>query len=89
MEESNVKFSEYLKELSFSDLYYLFTFISADYNKQFGDKVKARQWVQKRYSLVLEEINNRAYDGNPYYLDAVKVNGEKPENIDLSKFEDK
>ena len=79
----------YLPGLKMADLYALFQFVSIDYNKQFGsNKYNTKELVHERYNSILEELNKRAYGRNPYRKEAIKVDGETPENIDLSKFDE-
>lgn len=81
------KFENEVKDMSMSDLYAIFNYISIDYHKQFGQKSDIKELVRSRYNVVLEELNKRAYGRNPYVDTSVEYEGEKPENIDLSKFE--
>lgn len=81
------KFRLKLENMTFVDLHALFIFVSGDFNKQFGGKVETKKLIHERYHMVLNELNKRVYGGNPYELETVKFEGDKPENIDLSKFE--
>lgn len=93
MKVSKVKktsgFEQELKNMSFADLHAMYMFVAADFNKQFGTKVEAKKLIHERYKMILEELNLRAYGGNPYDSGKVEVNGKKPEDIDLSLFEEK
>lgn len=75
--------------MTFVDLHSLYIFISGDHNRQFGGKLKARELIKARYNIVLAELNRRSYGCNPYQLDTVVIEGDKPEDIDLSKFDKK
>ena len=80
-------FKDSIKCMSVADLHALYIFISGDFNKQFGQKVEVKRLVHARYRVVEEELNMRAYGCNPY--ETTSVEGDKPESIDLSKFDDK
>lgn len=82
-------FRRSISYMSVADLHALFVFISGDWNKQFGGNVKTRDLIKSRYDMVLSELNKWAYGCNPYEAGKIKVNGDKPEDIDLSKFEEK
>ena len=82
-------FKGMVNKMSFTDLHSLFIFVSGDFNKQFGGKLETRKLVHSRYNIVLDELNKRTYGGNPYKAETIRINGDKPEDIDLSKFEKK
>jgi hypothetical protein len=84
----SVEFKKELSSMSIADLYALFNFISIDYHKQFGVKTDIRVLVKSRYDAVLEELNLRAYGKNPYVEVNATYEGDRPEGIDLSKFEE-
>jgi len=78
-----------IRSMTLVDLHALFIFISGDWNKQFGGNTDTRDLIKSRYDMVLAELNQRAYGCDPYSLGKVEVKGDKPEDIDLSKFEEK
>lgn len=82
-------FKKSLVRMSVSDLHCLFIFVSGDFNKQFGGNIETKKIVHARYKMILAELNKRAYGGNPYEISKVEIKGTNPEDIDLSKFEEK
>lgn len=84
---NDVMFESYVKKQGTADLYALFQYMTADFNRQFGGRVEAKSLIHSRYRVVEAELNYRAYGQNPYALEAVTIEGESPDNIDLSRFE--
>lgn len=83
------KFVLSLRSMSFADLYAMYTFVAADFNRQFGTKIEAKKLIHERYKIILEELNSRAYGKNPYEVSKIEIDGENPEDIDLNLFENK
>jgi hypothetical protein len=82
-------FESRLHKMSFADLHAMFIFVSGDFNKQFGGRIETRRIIHSRYHTILAELNRRAYDCDPYEASKLEVEGDKPEDIDLSKYEDR
>lgn len=78
----------YLSQLSVADLYAMFQFVSLDYNRQFGNKIEARKIIDERYRAILQELNHRVYNCDPYTGEIVVIEGDNPEEIDLDKFDE-
>ena len=78
-----------LSNMPFVDLHTMFIFVSGDFNKQFGQKIETKKIVHARHKMILEELNRRAYGCDPYEASKLEVEGDKPEDIDLSKYEEK
>jgi len=77
-----------VKEISTTDLYSLYLFASADYNSTgFGKNLYPKGLVESRLKLIETELFIRAY-GYDYHenKNGVEIEGDKPEDIDLSKF---
>jgi hypothetical protein len=81
-------FKTALPIMPFADLHAMFIFVSGDFNKQFGGKIETKKLIHERYKMILDELNHRAYGGNPYEAGKVEVEGDKPEDIDLSKYDE-
>ena len=76
-----------IQDLSFSDLYALYLFVSNDgNNKGFGvTSPDARQVVRKKQREIETELYLRAYGFNPFEEHKVVFDGVKPEDIDLDR----
>lgn len=78
-----------LKDLSYSDLWAMFQFVSQEYNKSFGPKTEAKRIIHERHAEIVNELNERTYGGNPYNSEKVEINGVVPESVDLKQFDAK
>lgn len=81
-----------VKNMSFIDLYAMHTFAKSMEERPFmnlGKNVKA--FVRNRTAEIENELMNRTFGYNPFSKSAhpqtVFVQGEKPESVDLSKFD--
>jgi len=81
-------FKTQLKNMSFADLHAMYIFVSGDFNKQFGIKLETKKIIHERYKMIQDELNERVYGCDPYAAGKLEIEGDKPEDIDLSKYED-
>jgi len=77
-----------LVDASVADLYALYLYVMGDYNKAFGKGEYPKGLVGSRLRAIEAELNIRAY-GYDYVEEkpSANIKGDKPEDIDLSKFE--
>jgi hypothetical protein len=69
-----------IKDLSLSELYILYQFVSADASMCFGPKNdKAKNIISARAKEIKEELYLRAYGQNPFVVSTVE--GQKPEEV--------
>jgi uncharacterized membrane protein (DUF485 family) len=87
--EEEELFRNAMSIMTFADLHAMFVFVSGDFNKQFGVKLETKKIVHARHKMILEELNRRAYGGDPYEASKLEVEGDKPEDVDLSQYEEK
>jgi len=74
-------------ELDLSTLLQLHAFVRADADRTFGVNDSGKAAVRAALAEVETEVYKRIYGRNPFVLGSFE--GETPENIDLSKFENK
>lgn len=84
---SNKKPTNNIAIISFADLSAMYRFINEDIRGTTGPE--ARKVILQRRTRVEKELYERTYGFNPHTLDSVVVEGENPEDIDLSKFDRK
>ena len=84
---SNKKPTNNIALISFADLSAMYRFINEEIRNMPGPE--ARKVILQRRAIVEQELYERAYGFNPHTLDSVVVEGQKPEDIDLSKFDRK
>jgi len=54
-------FDEYIKSLSFSDLYAMYLYVSESHNKHFGVEMEEKKRVDAKYEIIKAELNRRIY----------------------------
>lgn len=76
-----------IQDLSLSDLYALYTFVSNDGNNRgFGVATPdARKVVREKQREIEKELYLRAYGYNPFEKYKVIFEGMKPEDVDLDR----
>ncbi len=84
---SNKKPTNNIAIISFADLFAMYKFINEELGHAIGPE--ARKVILQRHAGVEKELYERTYGFNPHTLDSVVVEGQKPEDIDLSKFDRK
>jgi len=93
MSEENKKVD--IKQLSLMDLYAIYNFIRSTENRPFtmGAGKEAKALVRNRTVEIETELMMRTFGCNPFTMKpeakVVKVEGEVPEKIDLTKFDEK
>lgn len=75
-----------VENLSISDLYYLYLFVSNDANNRMFGKTdpKIKEVIRKKQKEIEQELYERAYGYNPFVKFKTEYNGIKPEDIDLN-----
>jgi len=91
MSEENKKVD--IKQLSLMDLYAIYNFIRSTENRPFtmGAGKEAKALVRNRTVEIETELMMRTFGCNPFTMkpDSKVVEGEMPEKIDLTKFDEK
>jgi len=75
--------------ISFTDLYAMYKFTNEEIGYPAKCGPEARKVILQRRARIEQELYERTYGFNPHTLDAIVVEGQKPEDIDLSKFDRK
>lgn len=70
--------------ISFNDLYTMYKFVT---NESVAGEGGPQGVIRKRLLEIEKELYERTYGFNPWSLDAITIQGRKPEDIDLSKFD--
>jgi hypothetical protein len=80
-----------IKNLSISDLYYLYLFVSNDANNRMFGKTdpKIKEVIIKKQKEIEQELYERTYGYNLFAKFKTEYNGMKPEDIDLNNVEHK
>ena len=74
-----------INDIGIRDLIELYTFVRADADRNFGANTRGKAIVRARLAEIEETLYKRVYGSNPFVL--LKIEGQTPESIDLSKFD--